>query len=276
MNYIGGKYKLLPQLFPLFPKKIDIFVDLFSGGGNVGINVDARKVYFNDLNVKINEVFRYFQGKTPQEVLDKIQLRIDDYKLSKTNEEGFLKFRADYNENPTPLDLYTLVSFSFNYQFRFNNNMQYNNPFGRNRSHFSERMASNLTKFVTRLNNIDATFTDKYFTEFDTSMLTNDSFVYADPPYFITTGSYNDGNRGFVNWTQTQEKELYNFLDELNSRGIKFAMSNVTDHKGRSNDILKEWSKKYHVIQLDYNYKNSSHNTVAKDSTEVLIINYEF
>lgn len=31
-NYIGGKYKLLPQILPLFPKKIDKFVDLFGGG----------------------------------------------------------------------------------------------------------------------------------------------------------------------------------------------------------------------------------------------------
>ena len=28
MNYIGGKYKLLPQIIPLFPKKTDTFIDL--------------------------------------------------------------------------------------------------------------------------------------------------------------------------------------------------------------------------------------------------------
>ena len=31
LNYKGGKYKLLPQLIPLFPKKIHTFVDLFCG-----------------------------------------------------------------------------------------------------------------------------------------------------------------------------------------------------------------------------------------------------
>lgn len=274
LNYIGGKYKLLPQLFPLFPKNVDVFVDLFSGGGNVGINVEADEVYFNDLNVKINEMFRYFQGKKPEKLIEQIQARIDEYGLSKTNEEGFLRFRSKYNESPNPLDLYTLVSFSFNYQFRFNNDMKYNNPFGRNRSHFSERMANNLTRFVNKLNSIKATFTDAYFTDFDTSRLTDRSFVYADPPYLITTGSYNDGNRGFVNWTEVQEQQLYNFLDDLDRRGIKFAMSNVTDHKGKSNDMLKQWSQKYNVVVLDYDYKNASHNTVKKDSTEVLIMNY--
>lgn len=31
-NYVGGKYKLLPQILSLFPSHIDTFVDLFGGG----------------------------------------------------------------------------------------------------------------------------------------------------------------------------------------------------------------------------------------------------
>lgn len=31
-NYTGSKYKLLPQILPLFPSNIDTFVDLFGGG----------------------------------------------------------------------------------------------------------------------------------------------------------------------------------------------------------------------------------------------------
>ncbi|KGI03361.1 DNA adenine methylase [Oenococcus oeni IOEB_C52] len=274
LNYIGGKYKLLPQIFPLFPQNIDIFLDLFSGGGNVGINISAKNIHFNDINIKINSLFRYFQGKDPEELIAKINKRIAKYGLSKTNQAGFLKFRRAYNNKPDPLDLYVLVAYSFNYQFRFNNKMEYNNPFGRNRSHFSDRMADNLRRFVSRLNEVDAVFTDNYFTEVDTSQLSTNSFVYADPPYLITTGSYNDGNRGFVNWTEKQEKELYNFLDNLNSRGISFALSNVMLHKGKTNVILCEWAQKYNVHYLNYNYKNASHNTKHSGSTEVLITNY--
>lgn len=276
LNYVGGKYKLLPQIIPLFPKHSDTFVDLFSGGGNVGINVSANKIYFNDLNNKINELFRFFQKTDPDILLLQIHDRIEEYQLSKTNEEGFLAFRKHYNEHQDPLDLYVLVSYSFNYQFRFNNEMKYNNPFGRNRSQFSERMANNLIRFVNHLNKIDAVFTDHYFTQFDTSVLTESSFVYADPPYLITTGSYNDGNRGFVNWTEKQEHELYNLLDSLDRRHIKFALSNVTEHKGKKNSILLEWIQKNGYVEhdLDYSYANSSYNTSGKNSNEVLITNY--
>lgn len=31
-NYIGGKYKLLPQIYSTFPNNTNVFVDLFGGG----------------------------------------------------------------------------------------------------------------------------------------------------------------------------------------------------------------------------------------------------
>lgn len=49
LNYIGGKAKLLNQILPLFPNEIDNFIDLFAGGCNVGINVNANKIYCNDI-----------------------------------------------------------------------------------------------------------------------------------------------------------------------------------------------------------------------------------
>ena len=48
LNYTGGKYKLLKQIIPLLPDNINTFVDLFGGGFNVGINVKANKIIYND------------------------------------------------------------------------------------------------------------------------------------------------------------------------------------------------------------------------------------
>lgn len=44
LNYVGGKFKLLSQILPLFPDNINRFVDLFCGGGNIGVNVKANKI----------------------------------------------------------------------------------------------------------------------------------------------------------------------------------------------------------------------------------------
>lgn len=46
LNYTGSKYRLLGQIMPLLPKDSDIFIDLFCGGGSVGINASAKKNYF--------------------------------------------------------------------------------------------------------------------------------------------------------------------------------------------------------------------------------------
>ena len=58
LNYVGGKYKLLPQLMKYFPKDINTFVDLFSGGFNVGINVKSNKTVCNDINDFIIDLYK--------------------------------------------------------------------------------------------------------------------------------------------------------------------------------------------------------------------------
>lgn len=277
LNYIGGKYKLLNQIIPLFPDNINTFVDLFSGGANVGINVVAKYYIFNDMNNKINEMFRYFNNYTADELILKIKNRINQYGLSKTNESAYLKFRKDYNDNPNPLDLYVLVSYSYNYQFRFNNSMEFNNPFGRNRSQFSKNMEKNLRLFVDKLRSMDAIFTDELFNNVDLDFLTPQDFVYLDPPYLITKGNYNDGNRGFVNWGEKQERDMYDLMDRLTQKGVRYALSNVLKHKGRTNNLLNDYIDFHdvHINYLDYHYNNSSYNTIGSGSTEVLITNYD-
>ena len=274
LNYIGGKYKLLPQLIEFFPEKINTFVDLFSGGFNVGINVDCNKVVCNDMNTFIIDLYKELYSKPIDETLNKITGRINEYGLSKENEEAFKKFRNYYNKTKEPIDLYTLSCYSFNYQFRFNNNKEYNNPFGRNRSQFSDNMKLNLILFTEKLKSMNVEFLSEPFDKVDLSKLNSEDFVYCDPPYLITTGSYNDGNRGFKDWKEEEEIQLYKVLDELNKRKVKFALSNVIEHKGKENVLLKEWSKKYKTIYLTSDYSNSSYNTKRDKSIEVLIINY--
>ncbi len=208
LNYIGGKYKILSQILPLFPEKINQFVDLFAGGGNVGINTNAKKVYFNDNLIYLIEMFLKFKDIGFDETLKYIDEKINEYQLSQTNEDGYLAFRKNYNKNRNPLDLFVLIAYSFNHQIRFNNSHEYNNPFGRNRSSFNETMKFNLYHFITKLDLIDAEFSTNCFSEFNFSELTNNDYVYCDPPYLITTGSYNDGKRGFKGWGITEEKLL--------------------------------------------------------------------
>ncbi len=280
LNYIGGKYKLLNQILPLFPKKIDTFVDLFTGGCNIGINVNANRIIFNDNLTYLIDLFKAFKDRDIEIILEYIESKIVEFSLSKTDEEGYKKFRDFYNKNKNPLDLFVLIAYSFNHQIRFNNSHNFNNPFGKNRSSFNSSMKSNLVKFINRLQTINVEFLKSDFYDFDFSQLSIDDFVYCDPPYLITTGTYNDGKRGFKAWSEKEEIELLNILDNLNNRGIKFALSNIVEHKGKENSLLKGWIDKnsYYVNYLNKDYTNSNYQTKDRDknsTVEVLITNYK-
>jgi DNA adenine methylase len=79
LNYIGGKAKLLDQILPLFPKEINNFIDLFAGGCNVGVNVNAKKIYFNDNLTYLIEMYKVFQSNDLDITINHIEGRIKEF-----------------------------------------------------------------------------------------------------------------------------------------------------------------------------------------------------
>ena len=74
------------------------------------------------------------------------------------------------------------------------------------------------------------------------------------------------------------EEEIVLVDGQLNENGVRFALSNVFENKGKSNDILKEWSKKYNVNYLNNTYGNCNYHARDKSDNstiEVLITNYK-
>ncbi len=272
LNYIGGKYKLLPQILPLFPKEINHFVDLFAGGLDVSLNVNAQQITCNDINGYVIDIFEYFKQCKIENLIIEIQDIIKEYELTKTNRDGYDRLREKYNTQHNPIYLFVLVCFGFNHQVRFNNNGDFNNPFGINRSSYNARTEKNLREMHPKLVNMEFTKTNFHNFNFD-GLHTND-FLYADPPYLITCGSYNDGKRGFEGWKQEDDHDLFAVLDELNNRGVHFALSNVIRHKRKENQVLMEWAKQYQVHLIESNYNNCNYQTEKSETVEVLITNY--
>ncbi len=290
LNYIGGKYKILPQILPLFPAKSDIFLDLFCGGCNVGINIghsylehipQAEQIFCNDNLKFLVELYQFLQNNPLESILQQIIKTIETYQLNLHNTQGYNTLRFAYNANKSPILLFVLIAFSFNHQIRFNNSHQFNNPFGKNRSSFNQTMKKNLIAFIRSLQNKNINFLNLDFKQaLKSTPLTNQSFVYADPPYLITQGTYNDGKRGFSGWNEIFEKELLNSLQTLDSMGVKFALSNVLEHKGKRNTILQKWIRAngYFAYPIQKHYTNSNYQTKHKDKTqtlELLITNYK-
>ena len=279
LNYIGGKYKVLPQIFPLFPREINCFVDLFTGGANVGVNANSKKIVLNDNLIYLIDMFRALATTPEEKVLDYIDKMVAKFGLSMTNTDGYIKLREQYNKTKEPLDLLILTFFSFNHQITFNSDHKFNTPFGKNRSRYNANIKKNLIDFMKALHSKNIIFTKLDFDKFDFSQLGRNDFVYCDPPYLITVGTYNDGKRGFTGWSGEQEQKLLSVLDSLNDQKIKFALSNVLTHKDRRNDLLNNWVKNNHytVHNINKDYANSNYQTSSRNgilTQEVLITNY--
>lgn len=278
-NYTGAKYKLLPQLLPLFPDRIDNFVDLFGGGGEVSLNVKANSIVYNDKCKPLVNIFKNLDN----DFINEVNEIINKYKLDKWNKDGFLKLRSVYNNSlkdnlnrENAVALYCLLVHAFNYQIAFNSNGEYNTPFGADRSYFSKSLETKLNKYINEIGKRNIKFYSEDFhnLSFDNQDFKN-TFYYCDPPYLITVGAYEKDY--FCKWSESYERELLNLLDILDYKQVKFALSNVLEHKGKNNDILKEWSKKYNVHYLNMDYKNCNYQTKdksANSSVEVLITNY--
>ena len=183
LNFTGGKYKLLPQLVPLFPSNISTFVDLFCGGCNVGINATSEKIICNDIDSKLIGLFSFFKGKSYSDLLPKIQKVISNFNLSDSekngysfyncnsasglgnfNRTGFLNLRETFNtlskdDTNYYLYLYILIVYAFNNQIRFNSDGKFNLPVGKR--DFNVRMQNKLKKFLSALKTKDISLLDK-------------------------------------------------------------------------------------------------------------------
>lgn len=295
MNYTGGKYKLLAQLLPYFPNEIDRFYDIFCGGANVSINVESNQVICYDKVPEIIDLYNFIKNKNIDDIIGNITNVINKYRLSDTalmgynyygcstsdglqryNKELYMELREDYNnkkysnEEEKNIWFFVLIVFGFNNQIRFNSKKQFNIPVGKR--DFNLKMRDKLIGFSERIKSLDISFHTRDFREVVNNNFNERDFVYADPPYLITNASYNESG----GWSDKDELDLLQILDDLNERNIKFALSNVLECKGKENIILKEWAQKYTIHYLNKDYNNSNYQVKDKSSktTEVLICNY--
>ena len=296
LNYIGGKARILDQMLPLMPKDIDIFVDLFCGGCNVGMNLPAGHTIYNDTSKPLICLIKALKRMKNETIVKRINDLIDEFEFSRTrdhsfkyyggdankgvsayNREKFLLLRDRFNTHPKKdnqyyILLYTLILFGFNNQLRFNDVGEFNLPVGKR--DFNTAIEAKLIKFLNALRLQDCEFQTNDFRKFNFNNLTTNSLVYCDPPYLITTATYNEKD----GWTEQDENDLLAILDHLHERGIKFALSNVLQHEGKQNILLQEWVGQHnyivHDLFMDYHYSNYQKKSKKAESREVLITNY--
>ena len=292
LNYTGGKERILPFLLDLFPKDIDCFYDMFCGGLNVSLNVESKSVVANDINTRLMGIFRAVAEYDDFESLnerihviiranrlhsdDGVASLIDgvDVNQRTVSAEGYASLRDSYNTTGDPVELLVLLFYSFSNQMRFNREFKFNMPIGKSCYNFKNMME--LREVHRTIRERGFRFTSGSFTDFDVSQFNKGDFVYCDPPYLITTATYNESNNDESGWNDDDERRLYAFLDSVNDAGVKFGLSNAVQTNGRTNKILNDWMGKYSVFHPDIRYSNANYHRKNKDgdtTVEVYVTN---
>lgn len=279
MNWVGGKFKLLNQILPLLPPKIENFADMFTGGGDIALNVIADHILMNDAMPQTIESYRYIAGLEWEEIDGYIKAQVEKFRLKTEDKVNFYAYRNWYNAIPqaerSPLDTLNLCFHSFNHQCKFNKNGQSTQTSGLDgfKAQYNPELRANLQKMHSRFRNGNFTFTSGDFRALDLSRLKPNDYVYCDPPYIITYADYGKG------WKEAEERDLLALLQELDKRGVRFGLSNVTDHEGEENLILKNWIAEtgFYVHKLKKDYVNAASTKKfrgANASVEVFVTNF--
>jgi DNA adenine methylase len=290
--YVGDKYKLMSQLKKLFPTDIDNYYEPFVGGGSSFLNTEAKKFYLNDVNKNIIKLHCYLYDfkKNREKFFEILFKTIEEYGLScsflgktvpdelkkefvktyysRYNKENYLKMREDYNKDKKNLKLlYLLLIYGFNHMIRFNLKGDFNLPVGN--VDFNQNVFVALNNYFDFLKKNNLKFFNQDYKEFlNSHSFKRGDFIYFDPPYLISNSEYNKM------WSEKDERKLYQILDNLNKKNVRFGLSNLVIHKDKENEILLNWMGKYKVYEVNSNYISRFDNTKKINSREVYVTNY--
>ena len=266
--YVGDKYKLMPQLKQLMPKKIEQYIEPFVGGGSSFLNSKGTSYMLNDIDSYVVELHRQigsYTGKS-EELFDALFEIIDFYGLScsyrgicvpedmkkkyvktyysKYNKDAYIRMRKDFNANKNDfLRLYLLLIYGFNHMIRFNGKGDFNLPVGN--VDFNNNVYQALNNYLDFVGEHEIEFFNMDYISFlEKIRFDKNSYVFLDPPYLISMSEYNKL------WNDKKEDELCEYLDSLNDRGIKFGITNLITHKGKVNQRFLEWYKKVLVLMM--------------------------
>jgi len=262
LNFTGAKDKLMPVLLEHFPKDVDTFYDVFAGGLSVTVNSDYVNVVANDIISPMIEFYNEFQFYLDvDEFINMVKL----HAISKTDKDEYNKVRDTFNMTQDPYLFFALVSSCTNNMMRFNKKLKFNQSFGKRT--INPSTVEKLRDYHRIINEKCISFSNQDYISF--LMVENpgeDDFVYLDPPYLITEAGYN------AYWSWDKEHMLYQMLDMLDSRGVRFVMSNVLEHNGKVNPYINKLNK-YKIVSLDFNYEKVAKKK-GKGTREVIIKNF--
>jgi len=268
LKWVGGKRQLMKEIIKYIPNDYNTYYEPFVGGGAVLFSLQPENAVINDINSELINVYKVIKNNL-------IEL-LEDLKKHKNNEKYFYKIReldrsSEYNELSNVERASRIIFLNktcYNGLYRVNSLGYFNAPFGKykNPKIINEKRLFAIHDYFNN-NNIKILNTNYYEALKDIS---KNDFVYFDPPYHPISESSSFTNYSKDGFDENDQIKLKKVCDELNSKGVKFLLSNS------NSKLIKELYKDYKI-----EYVNAKRNINSKASKrgaikEVLVRNYEW
>lgn len=288
IKWAGGKRQLIPTLEKSLPYKFSEIGDLtyiepFVGGGAMLFFLlqkfsNIKRAIINDLNSNLIVAYNTVRDNPEGLVyeLSKVQEEYFNISNEEQRKDFYLSMRNRFNAgNLSKVDNTALLIFlnrtCFNGLYRVNANGEFNVPFGKYKNPKicdAETIYadSELLQMVEILNG-DFEQTEQY--------LTDNTFVYLDPPYRPLDATSNFNAYAKEPFNDLEQMRLKEYVDRLSFKRCFLMLSN-SDCKGRNpEDSFFDDLYKDYIIERVYasRYINSNPQKRGK-LTELLIRNY--
>ena len=264
VKWVGGKRQLMFELLKNMPKEYNRYFEPFIGGGALFFELQPQNAYISDMNEELINLYSV--------VRDNVYELIEDLSKHEVSKEYFLGIRnIDRTEKYAELSdverasrfIYLKIT-CFNGMYRVNSHGQFNVPFGhyKNPRIIDENNLLNCSKLLkkTEIKCAD-------FSEILTKVKKGD-FVYFDPPYVPLNET-----SSFTSYTKDgfdidMQFKLRDVCDELDSKGVKFMLSN-SDTK-----LVNELYANYEIKKVFASRQINANADGRGKITEVLVRNY--
>ena len=279
-NYTGSKARFYDKIKHLLPEdEYHTCLDVFTGGNSLGsLLPDKWELTFNDKCSELINSHEVFQDYTTEILLDNLDGVTNTHKLDKDSGKGYDELKTFYNlqctlglvgedlkESSKAFIFYLLACHSFSNYIRFNDNGEWNVPFGKRT--FNKNMRKKLINWKERISKKEKiTWISKDFRDID---FLEYSFLVIDSPYLMSVAAYNEKN----GWTEQDSIDLLKKVDEYANHGGKFILFEEVMSNGKHNGIISEWMNKYEHVSLGDNSKGCNYQREDKITLEVCIHN---
>jgi DNA adenine methylase len=195
LKWAGGKRWQVPHLRPLWDAHNEKrLVEPFCGGLGVAVSLMPSRALLNDVNPHVVNFYRWLKRGLKTDIV--MANDSATYYMNRTRFNALLADSQADNAEAAAL-FYYLNRTGYNGLCRFNQQGEFNVPFGRYRR---IEYRTDFTQYANAFARFEFTNTD-----FEVIPLQPDDFVYADPPYDVEFRQYSKDGFGWEEQVRTAE-----------------------------------------------------------------------